>query len=291
MAASPREILRRIRGITSTQQITKAMEMVAAVKLARVRMQAEKSRPYVDTMGKIMRALCSSGEDLQIPLFVPRELKKICLVVITSDRGLCGTFNANLINAVKDFIDDNNGREVALVAVGRKGSDAFSKMGCTVYKKYDVPWGEAVEPAVREIAGYATEAFTSERADAVYLCYSRFENVLKHVPTVVQYLPIPPLSAAEKKELVKWAVNFIIEPSFEEVATRLIPHYLETQLYHCLIESLASECAARMVSMRNANDNAQEVIGELTLSYNKARQATITKELIDIIGGVEALRG
>jgi F-type H+-transporting ATPase subunit gamma len=267
------------------------MEMVAAVKLSKVRMQAENSRPYVTNMGLIMRAFCSSVEQLQHPLFERREEKKVLLLVITSDRGLCGTFNANVVNSVKNFFDEKPESDISIITVGHKGFKALSGMGYTITKSYDVPWGEAINQQTKEITALMIEAFQSGKADAVYLLYSRFENVLRYVPGFVQHLPIPLLSEDEKKELVKWAVDFIIEPDPPGVAERLVPQHLETQLYHCLIESLASEYAARMVSMRNANDNAQEVIEELTLSYNKARQASITRELIDIIGGVEALSG
>ncbi len=290
MAESPREILRRIRGIKSTQQITKAMEMVAAVKLNKVRAQAEDSRPYVYNMGKIMRALCSSAEDIRHPLFEKRETKKVLLVVLASDRGLCGTFNVNVTNAVKEFIDENPELEFSFITIGRKATDALSHMNHTIERAYDVPWGDSLQTQLANINTQVIEAFQANRVDAVFVLYSHFENVLQYVPTVEQHLPIPPLSEAEKKELTKWSVDFLLEPSFQEIAYRLIPRYLETQLYHCVIESLASEYAARMVAMRNANDNAEEVIEDLTLSYNKARQATITKELIDIIGGVEALQ-
>jgi F-type H+-transporting ATPase subunit gamma len=291
MAETPREILRRIRGIKSTQQITKAMEMVAAVKLNKARAQAEHSRPYVTNLGMIMRTLCSSAEEIDHPMFLERELKKTLLLVITSDRGLCGNFNLNIVNKVADFLDEHAEQEVSVVAVGRKGYDAFSGIQYNIGSYYDVPWGDSIEPEVRRMNRYLTEAFETGTTDAVYLLYSHFENVLKHVPTLVQHLPIPNLTEDERKELTKWGVDFIFEPDFDEIAQHMIPRYLETQLYQCLIESLASEHAARMVSMRNANDNAQEVIEELTLSYNKARQATITKDLIDIIGGVEAMKG
>jgi F-type H+-transporting ATPase subunit gamma len=291
MPQSPREILRRIRGIKSTQQITKAMEMVAAVKLNKVRSKAENTRPYVYSMGTIMRALRSSIEEIKHPMFIHREVKKIVLVVTTSDRGLCGTFNANVINAVKTFFYENPGKDISIIAVGRKGYDALTRLGYTIEKYYDMPWGDAIQEKVLLINNHLTGAFKSGSADAVYIIHSHFENVLRYVPITLQHLPIPKLTEEEKKDLLKWPADFIIEPSFDEVAEQLIPRYLETQLYHCLTESLASEYAARMVSMRNANDNAEEVIEELTLSYNKARQASITRELIDIIGGVEAMSG
>jgi F-type H+-transporting ATPase subunit gamma len=291
MAQSPREIQRRIRGIKSTQQITKAMEMVAAVKLNRVRTQAEHSRPYVDKMYTMMSALCTSSYDFSDPLFLERPASKVMLVVVSSDRGLCGTFNVNVINAAKNFIEEQAGNEVTLLTIGRKAHDALVRLGNRVEKYYAVPWGEALSTELRSISTFLMESFIAERYDKVYLLYSRFVNVLQFVPTVVQYLPIPPFTQEERKKYLRMSTDFLVEPDFESVANLLGPGYLETRLYQAVVESLASEYAARMVAMRNANDNADEVIGELSLSYNKARQATITRDLIDIIGGVNALKG
>ena len=292
MAGSTREILRRIKGIKSTQQITKAMEMVSAVKLNRVRARAESARPYVDNMQQMMQALCASAEELSHPLLSPKEeVKRVLLVVVTSDRGLCGTFNANVINAAKEFIKENEDKEVTLLTIGAKGHDALTRMGYSVLKTVNVPWGDGIAVEMKKVSTLLEETFLSMQADRVCLLYSRFENVLKYVPTTLQYLPVPSLKEEEMKSLLKLSADFIVEPAFDEVADFLAPRYLETRLYHSIVESLASEYAARMVSMRNANDNAEEVIEELNLTYNKARQASITTELIDIIGGVEALKG
>jgi len=292
MAESTREILRRIKGIKSTQQITKAMEMVSAVKLNKVRLQAENTRPYVDNMQQMMQALCASADEMSHPLLSPKEeVKRILLVVVTSDRGLCGTFNANVINAAKEFIKENEDKEITLLTIGSKGDEALSRMGYSIVKAINVPWGDEISSEMKNISIFLEETFYTGQTDKVYLLYSKFENVLKYVPTTVQYLPVPSLNEEEMKELLKLSAYFLVEPSFDEVADFLAPRYLETRLYHSIVESLASEYAARMVSMRNANDNAEEVIQELNLTYNKARQASITTELIDIIGGVEALKG
>ncbi|MBM4310154.1 MAG: ATP synthase F1 subunit gamma [Deltaproteobacteria bacterium] len=291
MPASPRDILRRIRGIKSTQQITKAMEMVSAVKLTRVRNQAENARGYVDAMGRMVRILCTTAGDSEHELFREREQNTILLIVLTSDRGLCGTFNTSVINAVEAFRQEHAGKNITFMCIGRKGAEALARTGASIEEALDTPWGTAISKEVERINYNALGAFEARRYDAVYLLYSRFENVLVYKPTVVQHLPVPRLSAEEAKSLAKWAVDFLLEPNFDALANALIPQYLETQLHYALVESLASEYAARMVAMRNANDNAEEVIGELNLSYNKARQATITRDLIDIIGGVEALNG
>ncbi len=291
MPESPRDILRRIRGIKSTQQITKAMEMVSAVKLTRVRNQAENARPYVESMTRMMRTLCTTAGEIDHPLFEEREPERILLIVVTSDRGLCGTFNTSVINALEAFRQEHADRRITFICIGRKGAEALTRLECDIEQAMDVPWGPAIHKEVERINAVAFEAFDSRRFDAVYLLYSRFENVLVYKPTVVQHLPVPRLSPEEIRGMAKWSVDFLLDPGFEELARELVPQYLETQLHYALIESLASEYAARMVAMRNANDNAEEVIGELNLSYNKARQASITRDLIDIIGGVEALNG
>jgi F-type H+-transporting ATPase subunit gamma len=267
------------------------MEMVAAVKLTKVRNQAENSRAYVESMGLMMRTLCTTAGEIDNPLFEEHEQNNILLIVVTSDRGLCGTFNTNVINALEAFRQEHADKTVTSICIGRKGEDALKRMGAEIEQAEDVPWGPEIQREVERINSQVFEAFEARRYDAVYLLYSQFENVLVYTPTVVQHLPIPRLSPEEIEGMAKWSVDFLLDPGFEEVARQLVPQYLETQLQYALIESLASEHAARMVSMRNANDNAEEVIGELNLSYNKARQASITRELLDIIGGVEALNG
>lgn len=291
MPQSTREILRRIKGIKSTQQITRAMEMVAAVKLNRVRTLAENSRPYVNRLGTLMRIIRSSEMAVDHPVFSTKEGSRLLLIVITSDRGLCGTFNINMINAVLQFLEEQKGKQVSIIAVGKKGYDTLVRRGYAIEQFFPVPWGLTLASELRTINTLLTEGFNAQKIDGVHLYYTQFVNVLRHVPTHVKLLPLSPLSEEEKKHLIKGEIDFIMEPSFQELALALIPQYIETQIYHCLIESVTSEQAARMVSMRNATDNADEMIKNLTLTFNKARQASITRELIDIIGGVEAMKG
>ncbi len=293
MPQSTREILRRIKGIKSTQQITRAMEMVAAVKLNRVRTLAENSRPYVNRLGTLMRIIRSSEMAVAVdhPVFSTKEGSRLLLIVITSDRGLCGTFNINMINSVLQFLEEQKGKQVSIIAVGKKGYDTLVRRGYAIEQFFPVPWGSTLASDLRTINTLLTEGFNAQKIDGVHLYYTQFINVLRHVPTHVKLLPLSPLSEEEKKHLIKGEIDFIMEPSFQELALSLIPQYIETQIYHCLIESVTSEQAARMVSMRNATDNADEMIKNLTLTFNKARQASITRELIDIIGGVEAMKG
>jgi len=294
MAQSTREIRRRIKSVKSTQQITRAMQMVAAVKLNRVRSVAENSRPYVNRLGILMRIIRSSelaALAVDHPVFRTAEGSRLLLIAITSDRGLCGTFNINMINAVEQFLESKKEKQVTIIAVGKKGYDALLHKGYSVEKFFPVPTGAALTSDLRTINTLINEYFNAQSVDEVHICYTRFVNVLRHEPTQLKLLPLSPLSEEEKKHLIKGEIDFIMEPSFQELALSLIPQYIETEIYHCLVESLTSEYAARMVSMRNATDNADEMIKALTLTYNKARQSSITRELIDIIGGVEALKG
>jgi len=294
MAQSTREIRRRIKSVKSTQQITRAMQMVAAVKLNRVRSVAENSRPYVNRLGILMRIIRSSelaALAVDHPVFRTAEGSRLLLIAITSDRGLCGTFNINMINAVEQFLESKKEKQVTIIAVGKKGYDALLHKGYSVEKFFPVPTGAALTSELRTINTLINEYFNAQSVDEVHICYTRFVNVLRHEPTQLKLLPLSPLSEEEKKHLIKGEIDFIMEPSFQELALSLIPQYIETEIYHCLVESLTSEYAARMVSMRNATDNADEMIKALTLTYNKARQSSITRELIDIIGGVEALKG
>jgi F-type H+-transporting ATPase subunit gamma len=294
MAQSTREIRRRIKSVKSTQQITRAMQMVAAVKLNRVRSLAENSRPYVERLGTLMRIIRSSemaGLATDYPVFRTTEGARLLLIVITSDRGLCGTFNINMFNAVEQFLESKKEKQITIFAVGKKGYDALTHKGYSVEKLFPVPTGAALTSDLRTINTLINEYFSAQSVDEVHICYTRFVNVLRHEPVQLKLLPLSPLSEEEKKHLIKGEIDFLMEPSFQELATSLIPQYIESEIYHCLIESMTSEYAARMVSMRNATDNADEMIKALTLTYNKARQASITRELIDIIGGVEALKG
>lgn len=294
MAQSTREIRRRIKSVKSTQQITRAMQMVAAVKLNRVRSLAENSRPYVERLGTLMRIIRSSEQAalaIDYPVFRTTEGARLLLIAITSDRGLCGTFNINMINAVEQFLESKKEKQITIFAVGKKGYDALLHKGYSIEKYFPVPTGAALSADLRTINTLINEYFSAQSVDEVHICYTRFVNVLRHEPTQLKLLPLSPLSEEEKKHLIKGEIDFLMEPSFQELALSLIPQYIESEIYHCLIESLTSEYAARMVSMRNATDNADDMIKALTLTYNKARQASITRELIDIIGGVEALKG
>ena len=286
--AGAREFKRRIRSVQSTEQITKAMKMVAASKLRRCQMRAEESRPYTETLQQTLADLAPLAGELNHPLLAARkEVKRVLYVVVTGDRGLCGVYNTNLIKTTSDAMHhDTRDVKSGVIAVGRRASDFFKKRGGLVtdwtgLSDY-VNYSDA-----KEIADYIMEAYASEQVDEVNLVYSRFINVLRQVPTITRLLPVATPQADGEGEVHK--EEYIYEPSAKQILGSLIPRYVGSQIYHAMLEGKASEQGARMTAMGNATENAAEIVRNLTLEMNKERQAAITNELIDIVGGSEAL--
>jgi F-type H+-transporting ATPase subunit gamma len=287
--AGVRDFKRRIRSVKNTQQITKAMKMVAAAKLRRAQERAEASRPYTETLQGTLARLAAVSTDIEHPLLQRREdVRKVGYVLVTGDRGLCGAYNTNLIRMVTDTIAaDKRNVEHSVVAVGRKGRDFFRKRG--ILKAEFVNLGDKVSYAdAKEIADYIIHAYENEELDEVYLIYARFVNALRQVPTVTRVLPIEtPEQEGVSEETY---VEYIYEPSATAILLNLLPRYVGSQVYHAMLESKASEHGATMTAMGNATENAGEIIDSLTLAMNKARQQAITDELLDIVGGAEALK-
>ncbi len=286
--AGVKDLKRRIRSIKNTQQITSAMKMVAAAKLRRAQEAAEKSRPYTETLKGTLARLVGVSNDVEHPLLAKRsEVGKVGYIVVTADRGLCGGYNTNIIRATTDSIGaDDRKVENAIIAVGRKGRDFFRKR--TGVEAEFVNLGDKINYAdAREISQYIINAYENEEVDEVYLVYAKFINVLRQVPTVVKILPIEPPEEGSITE--ERNVEYIYEPSAEAILLTLLPRYVGSQIYHAMLEGKASEQGARMTAMGNASQNAGEIIGSLTLKMNKVRQAAITDEILDIVGGAEAL--
>ena len=288
--ATLRQIRRRIRSIQSTAKITRAMELVAASKMRRTQTRALAARPYAEKMRWVLANLAQT-----LPFVDPEALHPLLrrhdhanaveVVFITPDRGLCGGLPTTLNRRIASFILDL-GREVRVVAVGRKGRDFLHRTGQNVVAEFinigDNPGYEELRP----ISQVVMEDFIEGRADEVYVIYAHFVSTIVQRPEVYKLLPVEP-----PEEAAIWAVDYIYEPTREEVLAELVPRYVERQVYEATLEAIASAQSARMVAMRNATDNANEIMGELTLVYNKARQESITSELLDITGGVEALKG
>lgn len=283
--ATIREIRRRIRSIQSTAKITRAMEMVAASKMRRAQERDIAGRPYADLMRQVLADLAAqsqAGEEVH-PLLRERPVNRIAVVHITPDRGLCGGLNANVNRKTVSFILEQE-VPVSLVTVGRRGRDFMVRFGQEVLAEFsrigDQPSMEDIIP----IAQVVIDDYSSGRVDEVYLCYAQFVTTMTQRPVLWRLLPVEPATKEDKV-----GAEYIYEPSAPAVLAELLPRFIEMQLYHAILESIASEQSARMVAMRNATENANELIQDLTLAYNKARQEMITKELLDITGGAVAL--
>lgn len=289
-----RDFRRRIKSVKSTQKICKAMKAVATAKMSRAQAAVLAARPYARQLHEVLGRVGSASGDVENPLLTKREPKRVCYIVVTADRGLCGGFNSNLLRTATREVKKWD--DVSLVAVGRKARNFFRFRGWNMDAEY-VGLGENIRfEQGQEIARYVINKYIAGEYDAVYLIYSKFVSVLVQQPTVTKLLPVEPPSesedegAAEAEEAGKKTnVEYIFEPSPEAVLDYLLPKYVENSVYHGLIESKASEQSARMMAMDAATKNAGEMIDRLTLQMNRLRQEGITKELLDIVGGAAAL--
>jgi F-type H+-transporting ATPase subunit gamma len=276
-----RDITRRIKSVKSTQQITKAMKMVAASKLRKAQERVIAARPFAKETGEVLSRLVAVASELSHPLLAVREPKNIGYVVITADRGSCGGYNANILRKTAGEIKEYE--KVSLITVGRKSRDFFRRTGKNIVADF-TGLGEEIQFAdAKSIAQKVMDYYTAEEFDVVYLVYTEFVSALTQNPTTIQLLPVEPPKESGQ------AVDYIYEPSAESILDVLLPKYVETTLFRALLESKASEQGARMTAMGSATDNAKEIIAKLTLSYNRARQAAITREISEIVGGAAAL--
>ena len=275
---------KRVASVRSTQKITKAMKMIAAARLRRAQDAAERARPYSGKLAETFGVVAAGVEPDAHPLLARREERRLDLLVLTSDRGLCGGYNHNLLRAAHRFLH-RDGREAAVAVVGRKGIEYFRRRGVRMVQQ---EVGMAARPATdltRELAEVLTKRFVDGETDAVYLAYNRFVSPVQQVPTVTPLLPIA-LPESEGPP-----VDYIFEPDRAALLDMLLPRYVQAVMTQAVLEAVASEHGARMTAMDNATTNASDMIGRLTLLMNRVRQASITKELMEIIGGAEALKG
>jgi F-type H+-transporting ATPase subunit gamma len=288
--ATLREVRKRIKSVKSTRRITGAMEMVAASKLRRAQQRVEQARPYAEKMDEMLQHLAAgTASEIIHPFFDVRHIKRKTLVVITSDRGLCGSYNANVIRKSLEWIRENNSVPTELVLLGKKGNDFFRRRPIELIKFYG-DWGGVLDyDKAKSAVSFLTNCFVAGETDQIDLIFTRFESLVKYRVTLQQYLPIPkPHIQAHEKDVQR---EYIFEPSPDQIYSALMPGYATTRLVTALAESFASEHGSRMIAMNAATKNAGEMIDNLTLDYNKARQAQITKELLEIVGGAEALKG
>ncbi len=287
--AALRDIKRKIQAVQKTKQITRAMNMVAASKLKSAQVRMENFRPYSEKFMEVLNSVALRVNPKMHPLLTVREPKRIRVVVFTSDRGLCGGFNSNVIRAVEGFIRHRKaeGKEMSLITVGRKGRDSFRKKTSVVgqyldvLRQFDISLGG-------KIAEELVSAFVKEEYDELYIAYNEFRNIAVQRARIVRLLPIAQTEAVEDLPPER-RIDYIYEPSEEALIDVLLPEYLKIMVFRSLLETSAGENGARMVAMDNATKNCEEMISNLTLRFNKARQQAITAELMDIVGGTEAL--
>jgi F-type H+-transporting ATPase subunit gamma len=285
--ATLKAIRKRISSIRNTQQITKAMKMVAAAKLRRAQEAAIAARPYAEKMVELLKNVAARVSPEAHPLLKVREEKKIHLLVFTSDRGLCGGYNANLIRAAEAFMRrEGTSKEIHLTLVGRKGADHFRRRRATIADRHVNVLAVAPNELAAEIAERIINRFIEGEADAVYILYSRFRSALSQVPRLEKLLPVP-LSQTEHPEQL---TEYLYEPDIEALLSSLLPDVAEVAIFRALLEATASEHGARMTAMDSATSNASKMMGSLTLQMNRARQASITRELMEIVGTAEALK-
>jgi F-type H+-transporting ATPase subunit gamma len=289
---SLKAIRKRIGSVKNTQKITRAMKLVAAARLRRAQDAIIAARPYSAALERVVSELAErAGRDAH-PLLAERPGRRAQVVVLTSDRGLAGSYNAQVLRRSEALLGDELGdwEDVGLRVVGRKGNDFFRRRDVTIVSYVPAPTSASALDVSRELANFLVGDFLEEKVDRIYLIYSEFKSAMSQRPIARQLLPIVPRQPAQGEQAQR-AGDFLYEPSKEELLAHLLPLYVQNGIYRASLESIASELGARMSAMDSATRNAGEMIDRLTLQYNRARQAAITKELLEIIGGAEALKG
>ncbi len=297
--ANLKEVRERIKSVKNTQQITKAMKMVSASKLRRAQMAITQMRPYANKLNEMLVNILSNIEgDATTSFGKERPIEKVCMVVVTSNKGLCGAFNNNVIKAAVAKIEENyNGHRKAgnltILPIGKKGHDFFKKRyeDCTVIPDHMLLFNDLSFDNVAKVSQSLMDSFESGEYDVIDAAYGRFRNAAVQFPECVQFLPVSKLAPKEGEESSNIKADYIFEPNKEDLLKHLVPSILQTQFHKFLLDTHASEHGARMTAMDAATENAEELVKELKISYNKARQEAITKELSEIVGGAAALEG
>lgn len=290
---SLKEVRTRITSVSSTQQITSAMKMVSAAKLKKAQDAIVQMRPYAEKLQEILENVSGSLSSSDGKLSKPREIKNVLLIVVTSNRGLCGGFNSNVVKKTLLLAKEKYaGKQVSVLCIGKKGGDHFKKtsykiVGSDMPRKVNELYDKLVYDNVAPVAEKLMDLFAKGQFDRMDIIYNKFKNAATQYVTVEQFLPVaPPAPAGTVK---KKTVDYFFEPDLEFIIEDLIPRSLKTQLFKTLLDSVASEHGARMTAMHKATDNARDMLRDLRITYNKARQAAITKEILEIVGGAEAL--
>jgi len=288
--ANLKDLRGRIRSVKNTRQITKAMKMIAAARLRKAQEAIQAKRPYAARLQEVIGTLATRADTEDHPLLQIREPKQVLLIVLTSDRGMCGGFNMNIARATENYVKGNDGthEKIELSIIGKKGQEYFKRRPqYTVHKEYRDVFTNIGFAKAGEIGREIIDAYVDEGLDAVYMVYNEFKSAIAQEVIVEKILPVEPHEEAKDEDLL----DFVYEPGKRAVLDEVLPLYVNYQIYRAILESIASEMGARMTAMDNATRNASELIDKLTLQYNRARQAAITTELMEIIGGAEALKG
>ena len=300
MAANLKEVRERITSVQSTQQITKAMKMVSAAKLRKAQEAIVQLRPFANKLNDMMANIVGSGSDAEaLPPFIRKrdEIKRVMMIIVTSNRGLCGAFNANIIKEAVNQIEgkyaaQRKARRIGIVCIGKRGYDYFSRdyTDLRVVDDYVDAFSDLSYESISDLADSAMERFVIGAFDVIEIVYGRFKNAGVQYPKLVQYLPLEP-PALEEGEKSKYRVDYIFEPNEDLLLEELVPTILRVHFLKCLLDTHASEHGARMTAMDKATENAQDLLKDLRITYNKARQEAITRELSEIVGGAAALSG
>jgi len=288
--ATLRDIKNRIVGVKSTQKITKAMKMIATAKLRGAQQRIVGARPYANKIGEMLSRLAADDSLQTNPFFVNRQVKKVCVIVITADRGLCGAFNTNIIREASNYIKEelNNETDVSVFTLGKKATEYFSKRNYTLEGKIVGLFSSLEYQSTLQLYNELIPKYLIGEIDKVVMVYNEFVSMIQQRIVKVQLLPIP--FNQEEEQDQTYSSNYIFEPDQLSIFQSLIPKHLKVQLWRALLESNAAELSARMTAMDNATTNAQELIRSLNLTYNKERQAAITKEILEIVSGANALK-
>src|SRR5271157_660224 len=282
--ASLLDIRRRIRSVKSTQQITRAMKMVAAARLRRAQDRIFNARPYANQMMALLSSVAARTAERCHPLLLERPIERQLLVLVTADRGLCGAFNTNLVRAAQSYLDEHRDRDISVMTVGRKGRDYFIRRPVKMVAEYVNIFGRLEFSQAQPIAQRIIELYTQEKVDTVDYIYNEFKSIMTQRVMVERYLPIKPIVPVQGEVLI----DYIYEQPAQEIFNALLPRYVEIEVYRALLESQAAELAAKMTAMDAATNNAKEMIDSLTLYMNRVRQAAITREIIEVVSGAAA---
>ena len=288
--ATLRDIQRRIKSVQSTQKITKAMKLVAASKFRRAQERILEARPYAKKMNELLGSLVERAGDITHPLLARRDTGRKRLVIVTADKGLCGAFNSNILRESLRFLRGADEASVTLIVVGKKARDFYRRRQFAIKSELLGFWDRLAYSHAQEIANGVMRDYLAEEVDEVQLMYNEFRSVAVQRPVRQQLLPIQADAESDDKDDAGPSEEYIYEPGPESILASLLPRHVTTQVYRALMESAAGEYGARMTAMEAATKNAKEIIEILTIQYNKARQEKITKELLDIVGGAEALK-